>query len=671
VVLYIAKQPKRKRRKTAMALDRKLAAVDLTTGKIEITPISLEVRKKFLGGRGLAAYLLYKHVKPGVDPMGPDNAVIFSAGPLGATLASAGSRTDVMCKNPLTGILGSGNMGGFFAPELRFAGFDHILVTGKAHQPVYLWVHNGTIEIRDAKNVWGKTVTEAQWAVREELGDPDIKSAVCGPAAEKGVRFGNVMTGIKNANGRGGGGSVMGSKNLKMVAARGTMDIKIAHPREALENDKKFIEMVTGAKVNQTMGSLGTTFIWGAANAWGGVRANNFQLNQLLYCDDIEPESLDEISTQTMGKYHMSACFGCQVHCRARYRIPDRPLAVKMGLAGKYDEGPEYTSQNAFCGEPGCTKAETLLMCNHLVNQYGIDTLETGSLISWAMELYELGILSSKDTDGIDLRFGNDEALIEMVHHIGRRDTWLGDLLAEGGFAAAEKIGKDSIKYLVQVKGMSHLGSDERNTPGLALNCAVASRGSDHLRSRAAIDLYHLPEKVLRQIYANPVPYDGPLSPDQREYAGKAWMVFWQETCFMGVDCLGICKYHTTFLGATLPNFDEWSKLLYLNTGLSMTPQEIWEVAERCNMIERLFNLREGMTKDDPFKGEMLSDRYFDEPCRLGAPDVVGSKLDREKFDKMRAEFYHYKGCDEKGIPTPETLTRLGLATFDDDPPLL
>ena len=652
-----------------MALDRKIAFIDLSTGKIDIKPISIEARKLFLGGRGLAAYLLYKYTNPGCDPMGPDNAVIFSAGPLGGTLASAGSRTDVMCKNPLTGLLGSGNLGGFFAPELRYAGFDHVLVKGKAPKPVYIWVHDGEVEIKDGKNVWGKTVTECQWAIREELGDPDIKSAVCGPAAEKGVRFGNVMTGIKNANGRGGGGSVMGSKNLKLVAARGTMDIKIAHPREALEFDKKYIEMITGAKVNQTMGTLGTPFIWGAANSWGGVRANNFKYNQLLYCDDIEPENLDELSKESVGEYNMAACFGCQVHCRAKYRVPDRPLSRKYGLAGKYDEGPEYTSQNAFCGEPGITKAETLLMANHLVNQYGIDNLETGSLISWAMELYEEGILTDKDTDGLPLLFGSDEALIEMIHHIGNRDTWLGNVLAEGGLRAAEVIGKDSMKYLVHVKGMSHLGSDERATPGLALNAAMASRGSDHLRSRSAIDLYHLPEDVLKKIYSSPVPYDGPMSSKHTEYIGKAWQVYWQENCFMGVDCLGTCKYHTTFLGATLPNFEDWSKVLYLNTGLRLSPKELWTVAERCNMIERLFNIREGLRKDDPAKNDMLVDRYFDEPCKRGAPDVVGAKLDRKKFEEMSVEFYQYKGCDENGVPFPETIERLGLTTLETEAP--
>ena len=224
-----------------MSLDRKVAIVDLTTGQIDVKPISLQMRKQFLGGRGLAAYLLYKYAKPGCDPLGPDNVVIFSAGILGGMLASASARTDVMTKNPLTNLLGSGNFGGFFAPELRYAGFDHILVKGKAAKPSYIFVNDGEVRIMDAKNLWGKSVTEAQWAVREELGDPDVKCAVCGPAAEKLVRYANVMSGIKNANGRGGGGCTMGSKNLKMVAARGTMDIKIAHPMEALEFDKRFI----------------------------------------------------------------------------------------------------------------------------------------------------------------------------------------------------------------------------------------------------------------------------------------------------------------------------------------------------------------------------------------------------------------------------------------------
>jgi aldehyde:ferredoxin oxidoreductase len=433
------------------------------------------------------------------------------------------------------------------------------------------------------------------------------------------------------------------------------MDIKIAHPAEALEFNKRFIEQITGAKVNQTMGTLGTPFIWGATNSWGGVRCRNFQYNQCEYADDIEPERIDEIAEETMGPYHMTGCFGCQVHCRAQYKIPEGPYA------GRYDEGPDYTAQAAFGGETDTPRAATVLVGNHLTNQYGVDNLEIGSTISWAMELYEEGILTNKDTDGVDLRFGNDEAVIEMIDRICFRKGYLGDLLAEGGIQASEKIGKGSFDYLIQVKGMQNLQSDERATPGLALNIATASRGSDHLRSRPAIDLYHLPEDVLRRIYSSPVPYDGPLSSKHTAYEGKAWPVFWQENCFMGVDSLGICKYHTTFLGATLPNYEDWSKVLYYNCGLEMTPEELWQASRRANMMERLFNLREGLQREDLKKGDMLNHRYFDEPAKRGAPGVIGAHLDKEKFRKMIDEFYEYKGLDQEGNPKPEVLKELGL----------
>jgi len=638
-----------------MPLDRKIAYIDLSTGEIEIKPIPLEVRRKFLGGRGLDAYLLYNHTDKGCDPLGPDNVLIVSAGLLAATCASATARTHFMAKSPLTGLLGSTNMGGFFAPELAWAGFHHLVIKGKAQNPVYIWIHNGEIEIRDAGFLWGKTTTDTQWAIRDTLGDDDIKCAVIGPAGENLVRFANVMTGIKNSGGRTGIGCVMGSKNLKAIAVRGTLDIKIAHPVEALEYNKQFIEQITTAKVNQTQGALGTPFIWGATNSWGGIRCRNFQYNQLEEADEIEPEALDEVCTETIGPHHMTGCFACMVHCRAQYRIPSGPYA------GRYDEGPEYTSQGAFCAEPDCKSMETLLTGNHLVNQFGMDNLETGSLISWAMELYELGIITSKETDGLDLRFGNDAALLEMIERICYRKGWLADTLADGGIPAAEKIGKDSFDYLIQVKGMNNLHSDERATPALALNIATASRGSDHLRSRPAIDLYHLPEPVLRKIYSTPVPYEGPLSSEHTSYEGKAWQVFWQENCYMAVDCLGICKYHTVFLGATLPNFEDWPKVIYYNTGLEFTPKELWEIAERCNNIERLFNLREGLKRRDPRKGDTLNHRYFDEPCRRGAPDVIGAKIDREKFEKMIDEYYEHHGWDNDGVPTPETLKRLGL----------
>src|SRR4030065_1814402 len=273
-----------------MASDRKIAYIELSTREIKVRSIPLDVRRKFLGGRGLDAYLLYNHTKKGIAPFGRKNTSMVSGGVLSAALASATARTHVMAKSPLGGMLGSCNMGGFFAPELAWAGFHHLVIKGKAEKPVYLWINNGKIEIRDARHLWGKTTTETQWAIREELGDDDIKSLVIGPAGENLVRYANVMTGIKNSGGRTGMGAVMGSKNLKAVAARGTMDIKIAHPKEALEYDKRFIDQITSAKVNQTQGTLGPPFICGATNSWGGVRTRNFQYNQMLYAEEIEPE---------------------------------------------------------------------------------------------------------------------------------------------------------------------------------------------------------------------------------------------------------------------------------------------------------------------------------------------------------------------------------------------
>jgi len=626
-----------------MALNRKIAYINLSNGEIEIAPIPLEMRKLYLGGRGMDMYLLYNHTKQGIDPLGPDNVLLVSAGVLVGTLASASARTHVAAKSPLTGFVGSTNMGGFFAPELRWAGFDHLVIKGKAKKPVYLWINDGEIEIRDASHIWGQGVFDTQENIRQELGDEEVKVMCCGPAGENLVRFANVMTGLKNAGGRSGLGAVMGSKNLKAIAVRGTMDIAIKHPEQALEYDEQMINKVNRTKFAQIMQKWGTMFIYGVTNSTGLIRCQNFQLNQLVG-GDIECEHIEEVSFGTEG------CFGCVIHCRHKYIIKEGPYA------GVYAQGPEYTSQGAFGMEVGCNNFNTILVGNHLVNTYGLDTLETGSMIAWAMELYEKGILTDEDTDGLKLEWGNDEAVIEMVHRIAERKG-LGDILAEGPLRAAEKIGKDSLKYNIQVKGMSNLHSDERPTPALALGIATGSRGSDHLRSRPAIDLYHLPEPVLRKIYSNPTPYDGPLTSNYTDYEGKPRQVQWHEMVYEAVDCLGVCKYHTIFLSPNLLSFEEFCKLLYYNTGIEMSPQEIWEVADRAYTVERLFNIREGLTREH----DWLVDRYFDEPTPVGLPVARGKKLDREKFKKMIDEYYGLHGWDENGVPRPETLEKLGL----------
>jgi aldehyde:ferredoxin oxidoreductase len=526
---------------------------------------------------------------------------------------------------------------------LRWAGFDHLVVKGKADGPVYLWIHDGEIEIRDASNLWGEDVPTTQELIQEELGDPEIKALCIGLGGENLVRYANVMTGVKNAAGRSGMGAVMGSKNLKAIAVRGTMDLEIRYPKDALEYNQKLLEHIGSTKFAQIMQKWGTMFIYGVTNTTGLVRVRNFQLNQQVG-GNVESEHIEKYALGTEG------CYGCIIHCRHKYLIREGPYA------GAYAEGPEYTSQGAFGMEVGCNNFETILVGNHLVNKYGLDTLETGSMIGWAMELYEKGILTDADTEGLKLDWGNDEAVLEMIVRIAER-RGLGDILAEGPLRAAEKIGQDSLKYCIQVKGMSNLHSDERPTPSLALGIATGSRGSDHLRSRPAIDLYHLPEPLLRKIYGGPRPYDGPLSSDYTSYEGKPRMVQWQEMLYEAVDCTGVCKFHSIFLSPNLISFEELSKLLYYNTGLELTPEDIWEIADRAYTVERLFNIREGLTRKD----DWLSDRYFDEPTPVGLPIVRGKSLDREKFKQMLDEYYELHGWDEDGVPTPETLKELGL----------
>ncbi len=622
-----------------MALNRKAAFINLTTEDIEIKEIPKELREKFLGGRGIDMYLLYNHIKPGIDPLSPENVLLVSAGLLTGTPAPASSRTHVGGKSPLTGAVGSSNMGGFFGPELRFAGFDHLIITGKASKPVYLWIYNGKIEIRDASHLWGEDSITTQALIQEELADEEVKSMTIGVAGENLVRFANVRTSIKNAGGRSGMGALMGSKNLKAIAVRGNIPIEIANPQEALRNHKELIDFIQSSKYAEIMGHWGTMFIYDVTNSTGLIRTRNFQTNQLPNSEELECEEMEKYSTG------VSACFGCTMHCRHKYLLKEGPME------GEYAEGPEYTTLGAFGTEVGNNRLHRALEGNHLVNKHGMDTLSTGSMISWAMELYEKGLIPDELRGDLDLRWGNMDAVLQLVDDIANR-RGLGDILAEGPKRAAEKLGKDTLKYNIQVKGMSNLHSDERPTPSLALGIATSTRGADHLRSRPAIDLYHLPENVLEKIYG----HEG-MTSDYRDYEGKPWMVFWQECLYALVDALGICKFQTVFLSPNMPKWEEYSKTIELITGLKFTPDELMKTGERIYNLERMFNMREGFTKAD----DTLPDRYFEEPTPDGLDVVKGKVIDREKFEKMLEEYYTYHGWDSEGKATPETLKRLNL----------
>ncbi len=619
-------------------LNRKIAFIDLSRRKVATKDIPEGIRRRYLGGRGIDIYLLYNYIKPRIDPVGPENVLIVGAGLLTGIPALGSGRCDIAAKSPLTGAVGDSNMGGFFAPELRFAGFDHLVVTGRADNPVYLWVNDGEIEIRDASQLWGSDTFETQTAIREIHQDDEVQSMVIGIAGENLVRYANVRTGMKNSGGRTGMGCVMGSKNLKAIAVRGTLDLEFALPDKLLEYCKEMNDMIMGTRWAKAQSRWGTMIIYSNTNTTGLIRCRNFQYNRMEKGDILECENMDKYSVG------MAGCYGCVIDCRHRYVLTEGPYSPLYG------EGPEYTSQGAFGTLPDCPSLETVLAANHLVNMYGLDTLETGNIIAWAMELYEKGIIDEKTTGELKLEWGNSEALIEMIHKIARREGF-GEILAGGMKPAIERLGKESEYYAIQIKGMGSLHSDERPTPSFALGIATSTRGADHLRSRPAIDLYGLPEELLEDLYG------GSVSNDYTSYQRKSRMVWWQEMLYSVVDSLGLCKFQTVFCAVHAPKFDEWTNLVRYATGMKLSKEDLMNIGERIYTVERMFNIREGFSRKD----DTLPERYFKEPTPIGLPIAKDKKIDRKKFERMLDEYYELHGWDKHGNPTPETLKRLSL----------
>jgi len=621
-----------------MVWNRKIAYINLSNGKIVEKAIPKEMRTLYLGGRGIDIYLLYNHLEPKTDPLGPENVLLIGAGLLCGIPCLGSGRCDIAAKSPLTGAVGDSNVGGFFGPELRLAGYDHLVISGRAEKPVYLWINDGEIQIKDASHLWGRDTFDTQTGIRSDLGDEEVKSLVIGVAGENLVRFANIRTGMKNSAGRTGMGAVMGSKNLKAVAARGTNGVEFAHPDELLDYCKEMNDMIMSSRWAKAQSRWGTMIIYSNTNTAGLIRTKNFQLNRFEEGQDLEPENIDRYSFGTAG------CYGCVVHCRHRYVLREGQYAPLYG------EGPEYTSLGAFGTMVNCKKMETILVANHLVNKYGVDTLETGGLIAWAMELYEKGILNDKQTDGLKLEWGDENVVFELIRKIALREG-LGNVLADGFGKAIAKIGNNSEYYAIQVKGMSNLHSDERPTPSFALGIATSTRGADHLRSRPALDMYGLSEEMLQEIY------EGPVASDYTSYEGKSRMIWWQERLYAVTDSIGICKFQTVFCAVHAPKWEEFAKLIKLATDKEFSKEQLMEAGERIYTLERLFNLREGFTRRD----DRLPERYFKEPTPIGLPIAKGRKIDRERFEKMLDEYYELHRWNRDGVPTKETLERLRL----------
>jgi len=615
----------------------KILRVNLTTNTIaEETPAEI-VYRMYMGGSALSLYYLLKEQKPGMDPLGPENKLVFMSSVVSGAPLPGLTRYTVAARSPLTGAFGEAEAGGFWGPELKMAGFDGVIVEGRSPKPVYLWVKDGKGEIRDAGKLWGKETGEVERLIREELGDSRIRVAQCGPAGEKLVRYACVLNELKHANGRTGLGAVMGSKNLRAIAARGTNRLPLADPERVQQIAKEVVERIQQAPLAQNLKKFGTPFFVMPLQNSGILPTRNFQAGQFEGAEAISGEAMtDTILEKSEG------CYACAVQCKRVVRVD-----------GKYSAKPEYggpeyetvASLGSFCG---IDNLAAIAQGNEMCNRWGLDTISVGVCIAFAMECTERGILTSKETDGIDLRFGHVEGMLEMIRKIAFREGF-GDILAEGVMRAAQKIGKGSEKYAFHIKGQELPMHDPRGKHSLTLSYAVSPTGADHIE--APHDTSFLTDNPMLKA-ANPAavlePTSalelGPRKIRQFVHTQQIWNFF---------NSLGVCNFaaapYTAFplvrLGEALGAITGWNTSLY----------ELMELGERTITMARMFNQREGFSSKD----DCLPDRLYD-PLEQGTPRE--KKLHPESFAHALKLYYQAMGWDSQtGAPTDGRLGFLGL----------
>ncbi len=601
------------------------AIVDLDEGAVTYEETPPEIVRNYLGGRGINGAYLFKMLQPGTDPLSPENVLIFGTGAMTGTGAPNSSRFNVTSKSPESNILGDANCGGFFGPTLRYSGIDRLIITGMSDEPVLLRVEDGRVSIEPAREYWGMDIPTTQTALRRNYG-PDAEFACIGPAGENLVRFACVMTGVKNAAARGGMGAVMGSKNLKAVVAMGGGGIEIANPEEFLDLNRELKEYLCDSKIVKVLGRVGTPLLYEVSNYLGAIRTRNSQ-------DSSFEDTLDaEVIHGHVSK--MISCHSCVVHCRHRN--------IHEG------EGPEYTTIVLLGANLGIADTAQVIKLNNLVNRLGLDVSSTGGILSWAMELYEKGIIDDSITGG-PVKFGDYENTVELIKSIARREGF-GDILAESSHAAA-KLNDPERKYLTAIKGLPQSDPhDCRYIKGFALGIAVASRGADHLRNRPTLEVLDLPPELLREIYGADV------GPDPTHYATKEIVVATHEDIYAVIDSMGICKFICHgFNSPKLLKYEHFSELLDKAFGAKFTVDDLREIGRRIVDLERAFINREGIRCVD----DTLPRRYFEEPMPHGV--AKGHRIDRDEFEAMLQRFYKLRGWTEDGVVTKKRIAQLLL----------
>ena len=617
--------------------------VDLTSGNIEKKPFTKELASETIGARGYNAQLLWDKVPKGTDPLGEGNILAFGVGPLTGTSAPSSGRTSVTAKGPATGLYLKTNVGGAWGGSIRYAGYSFVVCTGKAQKPVYLWIDDDNIEIRDAGHLWGKDVRETERLLHQELGDSNIKAAVIGQGGENLVMFAAVMCSLYNAAARGGIGAVMGSKNLKAIAVRGTQPVRVADP-------DRFSELMEKAwELYHAQSGVLNTHLYGTA---GGVPTiNELHVFPSYNFQQSHFEEAEKISGQHLVERgylkRRVGCYSCPMSCHRYAEVKDGPYK------GSYTGGPEYESFGALGAGCGVSDMEAVIRANELCNIYGLDTISTGGVIQWAMECHQRGL--EFDRDGLDLSWGNGETMVELIHRIANREG-LGDLLADGTKRAAETLGQGSDEWAIQAKGLEQSRVETRAAYSYALAFAVNPRGPDHLMTETLAEFGLSPEmvEVIEKITGDKK-YATPNTTEKRPE-----IVRWHEDVYAVTDALGLCAFTSTAQYYMTPEL--MADLFSAATGIPSDEETIMRLGRKIVNMERAFNTREGATRADDVLPKRLATTVLEDApgdLDINSPEVMDPMLDR---------YYEMHGWDvATGRPTRETLESLDLSSWADE----
>ncbi len=626
-------------------INGKILKVDLSRREYTVDEKGEGFYRKYIGGRGFALYYMHKEMDPKVDPFSPENMLVFAGSILVGAQGPAIPRLTVCGKSPLTGAFGESEAGGFWAPELKKAGYDAVVVTGRAEKPLYLWIKDGEVEFRDASHLWGKVTGEVQEIIREEHGDRQIHVAQIGPGGENLVRFGNISNKLGHFNGRCGLGAVMGSKNLKAIAVRGTKNIELAERDKVLELNRWTAKDGMQTSQGKRLHKSGTWTTVRSNHEAGALPTRNWNKGQFSGGDKIADESWQEsIAREGRG------CFACPIRCKRVVEVDDD---IKVDPA--YG-GPEYETVGSLGSTLEIDSKKIIAKANELCNKYTLDTISTGMTIAFAMECYENGLLTREDCDGLEVKFGNGEAALSLIDKIAHREG-IGDLLAEGSMRAAEKIGQGAEKYVHQVKGQEVPMHDPRVKTGVGLQYALAGYGADHMK--APHDTGFASENSNGFKTLRPLGLDKPVDPLSLS-ADKVRLFYNLEVYWTLIDILGCCCFGYVPVGPV--SLEQLLELIKAVTGEHISLKELMEAAERSIDMARVFNNKIGLTRKD----DRLSDKFFEDFS--DGPLTGTGGIDRKEFEQAVELFYRMMNWDPQTLePERSKLAKMGISWIRED----